>query len=173
MKLVKVVDQEGSNLVSDPINQKILLELVSSEQSIKALAEKFNLPTLNVWRRMQRMQKAKLIELIRTEKVGNIEKKLYRATATWYAPQQYFNFKPKDPNLREAFAIYSDIQNNLMAELTAFNDVPQEADAMDYSLFANMMAFVEVLSKPAAQTKIAKLKGELTKYQQLSGYPQK
>ncbi len=173
MKLVKIVDQEGSNLVSDPINQKILLELVSTEQSVKALAEKFNLPTLNMWRRMQRMQKAKMVELIRTEKVGNIEKKLYRATATWYAPQQYFNFKPKDPNLQEAFAIYSEIQNSLMQELTTLNEVPKNADAIDYSLFANMTAFASVSSKPATQAKIAKLKSELAKFQQGSGYLQK
>ena len=57
---------------------------------------------------MQKLQKAKLIELTATQKVGNLEKKLYRSTATYFAPQQYFNFTPKDPSLNEAFEIYNE-----------------------------------------------------------------
>ncbi len=170
MKLVKILDQEGTNLVSDPTNQNILRELVTAEQSVSQLAKKFNLPTLKLWRKMQKLLKANLVELTRTEKVGNIEKKFYRATATWYTPQQYFNFKPKDPNLQEAFDIYSNIQSLLMAEMSAFNDVPKQAEAMDYSLFANMQAFAECCSKPATQTKIAELKAKLAKFKAQSGY---
>jgi len=78
MKLVKIVDQKGANIVSDPLNQNILRELVSAERSASELAAKFNIPLLNLWRRMQKMEKANLIELTKTKKAGNIEKKLYR-----------------------------------------------------------------------------------------------
>ena len=40
MKLIKVLDQEGTNLVSDPTNQTILRELVTAEQSVSELAKK-------------------------------------------------------------------------------------------------------------------------------------
>jgi len=62
---------------------------------------------------MQRLLAANLVELSRTEKVGNIEKKLYRATATSYVPQKFLEFKPKDANLQEAFEIYSEIQKKI------------------------------------------------------------
>jgi DNA-binding Lrp family transcriptional regulator len=170
MKLVKIVDQKGANIVSDPLNQNILRELVSAERSASELAAKFNIPLLNLWRRMQKMEKANLIELTKTKKAGNIEKKLYRATATWYAPKEYFTFKPKDPYLQEAFNIYSDIQGHLMAEMTAFSDVPKDADPMDYSLFANMQAFAQVCSNPATQAKISELKEKLAIFREQNGY---
>lgn len=170
MKLVKVLDQEGTNLVSDSTNQTILRELVAADHSTSELAAKLNLPILNVWRRMQKMEKAKLVELTGTRKIGNIEKKLYRATATWYTPKEYFTFKPKDTDLQKAFEIYSEIQTSLMAEMAGFSDVPKDADAMDYSLFANMQAFAQVCNKPVTQTKIVKLGEELAKFKQARGY---
>jgi predicted ArsR family transcriptional regulator len=170
MKLVKIVDQEGASIVSDPVNQNILRELVSAERSASELAAKFNIPLLNIWRRIQKMEKASLIELTKTKKAGNIEKKFYRATATWYAPKEYFAFKPKDPNLQEAFKLYSDIQGLLMAEMSAFSDVPKDADPVDYSLFANMQAFAQVCNQPATQTKIAELKEKLAVFRQQNGY---
>jgi hypothetical protein len=60
MKLMKVLDQEGTNLLSDPTNQAILRELVTSERSISELAAQFNLPILNLWRRMQKLLKANM-----------------------------------------------------------------------------------------------------------------
>jgi hypothetical protein len=54
------------------------------------------------------------VELSKREKVGNIEKKLYRATATGFVPQNYFDFKPKDAHLHAAFGIYSEILKNTM-----------------------------------------------------------
>ena len=173
MKLVKLLDPESATLVSDPINQAILKELVKSEQSVSDLAPKLNLPTLKLWRRIQKLAKANLIELTRTEKIGNIEKKLYRSTATWFAPQQYFDFKPKDPDLKAAYEIYSDIQKNLMLKVSSFGDIPKEADPIDFSLYANMQAFAQVCGKPAIQAKIVELERELAKFTEQSGYLEK
>ncbi|MGD6851542.1 MAG: hypothetical protein ACQCN6_05720, partial [Candidatus Bathyarchaeia archaeon] len=80
------------------------------------------------------------------------------------APQQYFNFKPKNPKLKEAYEIYTNIQNNMMAHLSTFNEVPKDADPIDFSLFANMLVFAEVCGKPEVQEKIVALKEMLTKF---------
>lgn len=166
MKLIKLLDQESATIVTDPINQAILKELVKSEHSVSDLAPKLSLPTLKLWRRMQKLLKANLIELTKTEKVGNIEKKLYRATATWYAPQQYFDFKPKDPNLKVAYEIYSNIQKTMMTKISAFGDVPKDTDPIDFSLFANMQAFATVCGTPATQAKIVELEKRLIKFKE-------
>jgi hypothetical protein len=173
MKLVKLLDQEGTTTVSDPINQAILKELVNHQQSISELAQKLNLPPLKLWRRMQKLLKTNLVELTGTEKIGNIEKKLYRATATWYAPQQYFDFKPKDPHLQEAFEIYSNIQRSLMIEVSTFGDIPKDADPIDFSLYANMQAFATVCGKPATQAKITELQQKLATFKKEGGMLEK
>ena len=95
MKLAKFLNHESTALLSDPINQAMITQLVNSEYSISELSSKLNVPNLKLWRRMQKLAKANLVEVSRTEKVGNIEKKLYRATATWFGPQQFINFIQK------------------------------------------------------------------------------
>ncbi len=165
MKLVKFLDQKGTVLVSDPLNQTILKNLVMSEYSISELAVKLNMPTLKLWRRMQKLVKANFVELSSTEKVGNLEKKLYRATATGYIPQsQFLEFKPKDANLQEAFELYSDIQNKMMAIVSGFGDVPKDAYPIDYALFASMYAFAQVFKTPDIQIKIDELEKKLRAY---------
>jgi DNA-binding Lrp family transcriptional regulator len=164
MKLIKVMDKEGEKLVADPTNTTILRELVTAEQSAVDLAEKLKIPTLNVWRRMQKLQKAKLIEHTTTKKVGNLEKKLYRSTATYFTPQQYFNFTPKNPALTEAFDLYNQIQRKLMTQTAAYDDVPKDADPVDYAFFVNMIVFADVCSEPDVQAKIIELKKKLAKF---------
>ncbi len=166
MKLVKILDQEGTKIVSDPFNQVILKELVDKQQSISELSEKLNMPTLKLWRRIQKLLKADLIELVETQKVGNLERKLYRSTATWFAPQQYFNYQPKDATLKAAFEIYNDIQKRMMHEIAAFGEVPKTTDPTDYSIYANIQAFAQVCGKPEIQTKITELQKELEKFKE-------
>ncbi|NLF89294.1 winged helix-turn-helix transcriptional regulator [Candidatus Bathyarchaeota archaeon] len=74
MKLIRFLNQEGQNLISDPTNLTILRELVNTDLSVSDLAIKFNLPTLKVWRRIQKLEKAQLIELTGTQKNGNNSK---------------------------------------------------------------------------------------------------
>lgn len=169
MKLVKVLDQKTAPLVMDPLNQVILRELVTAQRSISDLAAQLNMPTLNIWRRMQKLQKADIVEQTATEKVGNIEKKLYRSTAAWFAPQQLFNYRPKDPNLKEAYEIYSNIQNTMVAVLSTCDEVPKDADPVDFSLFMNMQVFAEVCGKPEVQAKICSLKQKLAQFNQQRG----
>ena len=164
MKLIKFLDQKGTTLVSEPLNQTILKTLVTQERSVSDLSKELNQPTLKVWRKMQMLQRANLIEQTRTEKVGNIEKKLYRATATRYVPQQFLEFRPKDANLQEAFEIYSDIQKKIMAKVSAYNDIPA-AYPVDFALFASMQAFAQVCSDPATQKRLVELNEKLAKYE--------
>jgi DNA-binding Lrp family transcriptional regulator len=166
MKLVKLLDQEGATLVSDVINQNILRILVSSERSVSELSKTLNIPTLKLWRRIQKLRQANLIELTRTQKVGNLEKKLYRATATQYVPYQYFNYQPKDPNLEAAYKIYAEIQKQMMTATAAFGDVPNDTDPIDYTLFVQMQTFTQICGKPEIQTKIANLEQQLTKFKE-------
>jgi hypothetical protein len=170
MKTVKLLDQEGTSLIYDALNQAILLKLVAEEHSISELSAELSQPPLKLWRRMQKLAKANLVELTQTKKVGNLEKKMYRATAVWFTPYQYFNLKPKDPNLKEAFDIYSEMQKEMMTTLLTLGDIPKEADPSDFSLYANMHIFVQLCSKPATQTKISELEKKLAKFRQQSRY---
>ncbi len=169
MKLIKFLDQKGTLLVSDPLNQLILKSLVTSEYSSSELAAKLNMPTLKLWRRMQKLIKTNLVELSRTEKVGNLDKKFYRATATGYIPQQLIESKPKDLRLQEAFDLYSQIQNKMMTIVSGFGDVPKVANPVDYAMFASMYAFAEIFSEPKTQEKLLDLKKKLNEYQQQNG----
>ncbi|MCW4029375.1 MAG: winged helix-turn-helix domain-containing protein [Candidatus Bathyarchaeota archaeon] len=170
MKLLKILDSQSAKLVTDVINQAILKELVNQPQSVSDLTVKLNIPTLKLWRRIQKLQKANLIEQTGTQKKGNLEKKLYRSTATYFAPQQFLNFKPKNPQLTTAFEIYSEIQNILMTKMAAYNEVPQDADPVDYSLYANMVVFADICGQPRVQARIVELERELTKFKEQGGY---
>jgi hypothetical protein len=109
MKLVKMLDQEGTALVSDPINLSILTKLVTNELSITDLSTELNQPHLKIWRKMQKLLKANLVELTQTKKVGNIEKKITRQPPP---PSRLTIPLPKTqrPYSAKAYEIYSDIQ---------------------------------------------------------------
>lgn len=170
MKLVKFLDQKGTILVSDPLNQTILKNLVIAEYSVSELSQKLNVPTLKLWRRIQKLQNANLIELYRTEKVGNLEKKLYRASATGYMPQQqYLEFKPKNPNLQKAFEIYTAIQQEIMTKVAIYGEVPKDVNAVDFSFYVTMKAFVQIFREPTTRKNLEELSEKLLKYQQESG----
>jgi DNA-binding Lrp family transcriptional regulator len=165
MKLVKFLDQKGTVLVLDPLNQTLLKNLVMSESSISELAGKLNLPTLKLWRRMQKLLKANLIEVVRTEKVGNIEKKFYRATATGYIPEhQFLEFKPKDANLQEAFRIYTEIQNKIALKISALGEVPNGVDPIDFALFASIQAFAQICTDSTTHAEISKIEEKLRNF---------
>jgi hypothetical protein len=165
MKLVKFLDQKGTILVLDPLNQTVLKNLVVSESSISELAAKLNLPTLKLWRRMQKLLKANLIEVVRTEKVGNIEKKFFRATATGYIPQhQFLEFKPKDANLQEAFRIYTAIQNKIALKISALGEVPNGVDPIDFALFASIQSFAQICTDSTTRAEISKIEEHLRNF---------
>ena len=166
MKMVKVLDAEGTILVSDALNQIILQKLVTSPRSITELSRELHIPALKVWRRIQRLMKTKLVEVSGVEKIGNLEKKLYRATALRYdVPQQFFEPKLTDPNIQAAFGQYTKIQDEMITILSTFdNKIPEEGDPTDFAVYAVMQAFVEVFEKSTTQASIQEMKKMLARF---------
>ena len=164
MKTLRILNERETVIVTDTLNQLMLKELVDSEYSVTELSRKLNVPVLKLWRRMQKLLSAGMIELSSTIKVGNVEKKLYRATAARFASAQLFEFKPKDPRLLEAFEIYSDLNKEVMASYLKFGEIPKDVDPIDFGLYATMLAFTEVLGRPGAMGRISELSSKLDEY---------
>ena len=166
MKMVKILDAKSTVLVSDALNQIVLQKLVASELSITELSRELNVPVLKLWRRIQRLMAAKLVEVSGAEKVGNLEKKLYRATALKYdLPIQFFEPKLNDSTLEAAFGIYAKIQNEINASLSTFDkDIPKEGDPTDFAIYAHMQAFVNVFERTTTQISIQEMKQMLAEF---------
>ena len=164
MKLLRVLDAPSTTLVYDLHNQMILKELVESERSVTELAGKLNIPMVTLWKRMQKLLAANLVELSSIKKSGNLEKKLYRATSARFVPAQLLSFKPKDRHLTEASEIYSQIQNMGMKLLTQTYEIPKDADPSDYALYGNLLAFVQVSKMPEFERRVAELEKKLSAY---------
>jgi len=164
MKLLKVLDAPATALLNDLRNQTILKELVESECSVTELAGRLNIPMVTLWKKMQKLLAADLVEVAGVKRSGNLERKLYRATAARYVPAQLMNIKPKDPALLEASEIYSQIQAMGMKLLTQTYEVPKSTNPSDYAIYANLMAFVQVSRKPDFGRKIAELEEKLSEY---------
>jgi hypothetical protein len=113
---------------------------------------------------MQKLLAVDLIELSATKKSGNIEKKLYRATAANYVSAQLLDYKPKDPRLSEAFEFYSQIQQSMRALLSETYEIPKEADPIDFAIYANMRAFAQVCGRRDVQERISQLDRKLADY---------
>lgn len=165
MKLAKILDAHGTALASDVKNQLILKELVLSEHSVTELAEKLNIPTVTLWKRMQKLLSAGMIEVSKTKRSGNLEKKLYRAMAARYIPAEFLDLKPRDKRLSEAFEIYSQIQKVGMAFISHMNEIPEGADPVDYGIYVNMRAFAQIFGTPDFQLKVSELEETLSKYE--------
>lgn len=103
------------------------------------------------------------LQIEKGEVFGNLEKKLYRSTATYFAPPQIFNFTPKNPNLIEAYEIYNNIQKKMINQTANYGDIPQNTDPIDYAFYINMTIFAEVCSQPDIQKQIINLKQKLSK----------
>lgn len=165
MKIVRLLDQEETKAVSDLLNQTILRELVGSELSISSLAKRLEVPVLKVWRRVQRLESLRLVEVSRTRKSGNIETKLYRASAVRFVPNDFLSFKPRDPRLLEAFAIFSEFQGEYTRLVSELNEIPEGWDPVDYLFYASMRAFAEAHGQPQAWKKVSTLAQKLSEFQ--------
>jgi len=50
MKIIIILGETGSELLTDGLNQRIVKELVLNEYSVSDLARKLNSPLLKIWR---------------------------------------------------------------------------------------------------------------------------
>lgn len=165
MKIVRLLDQEETRAVSDLLNQTILRELVGSELSVTGLAKRLDVPVLKVWRRVQRLESLRLVEVSETRKSGNIQTKLYRASAARFVPNDFLSFKPSDPRLLDAFAIFSEFQGQYARLVSEFNEIPDGWDPVDYLFYASMRAFAQVHGQPQAWKKVSTLAEKLSEFE--------
>ena len=168
MKVLRVLDQAETRLLTDLLNQMILRELVLSERSVTGLARKLNSSTLKLWRRMQKLESAGLIEVSRVKRSGNIETKLYRAAAASYVPGQFLELKPRDPRLADALAVFTGFQRKVAALMMESKEVPEGSDPADYALYVSMRSFAQVYGEPKAQERISELKRKLDEFERPS-----
>jgi hypothetical protein len=166
MKMVKTLDAKGMALASDALNQIVLQKLVARPYSVSELSRELSIPALKLWRRIQRLSKAKLVEVTGAEKVGNLEKKLYRATALRYdVTPQFFKPKLNNPNLKAAFELYINIQKEVTKILSTFdNDIPKQGDPTDFAIYAHLQTFVQSFEKQSIQTNICQIKKMLANF---------
>jgi len=158
MKLVMVIDEKTSALFSDHVNRAIIRELIFSERSVSGLADIMKMQIVNVWRRVAKMQEAGIIRLSRTERVGNIEKKFYRATAILFVPAQPLNFEPKNENLKQALAIYTGFQMNLYKSMMS-TEIPDDADDLvDRAIYKELESFVKLTLNQETRDELEKIR---------------
>ena len=165
MKLSKVLSPSATALLSDLRTQRILRELVTSEYSVTELSGRLNIPPVTLWKKVQRLLAADLIELSSVKKAGNLERKMYRATAVNYYPAQFLPAAPKDPRLMRLFGIYSEIQKMTMALQAKDHEIPAGVDPIDFALYRGLRAFVDIHSSPEFQKRIVELDDELREYE--------
>ncbi len=166
MKMLKILDAKETLIVSDALNQLILHKLVMSPHSITRLSKEMNVPALKLWRRIQRLMKAKLVEVTGVEKTGNLEIKLYRATALRYdVSQKFFGPEINNADIKAAFEIYATIQNDMNEVLKTFDaDIPTESDPTDFAIYALMQAFVQTFDKATTKQSIHEMKDKLSNF---------
>src|ERR1700691_1298549 len=113
MKRVLLVNEKQSHLLHDPINRRIMEELVHAERSVSELAKITKVPVVKVWRRVQALRKEALIEQTRSQQVGNLEKKMFRASALRYASKGPSWLKPKNASIIAAQQIRAQIRREI------------------------------------------------------------
>jgi DNA-binding Lrp family transcriptional regulator len=169
MILVKVLDAQTTALISDLRSQLILRELVASEYSVTELSNRLNIPAVTLWKRMQKFEAAGLVEVTAVKKSGNLERKMYRATAANFVPFQMLSSRPKDRRLSEAFDVYSEIQKMALALQSQSFNIPEGTNPVDYAQYVGMKSMVVLQKAPDFQRKIVELGRKLSEYESKSG----
>ncbi|MHB8566961.1 MAG: hypothetical protein ACYC7D_12260 [Nitrososphaerales archaeon] len=164
MKRLVILDERGSLLLSDALNQRIIRQLVLSPFSTTELSRKLGISPVKTWRRVSKLLEARLIELCKVDHVGNLEKKLYRASAIRYVPLEFLHFEPKSKPLKEAYKSYLEIQQEGMKNILGSNEIPQSAvvDPIDYGVYADLKDYCRVLRNPRTQAILRHLDRQLS-----------
>lgn len=164
MNRLMILDENGLSLLSDFLNQRIVRELVLSPYSTTELSRKLRMPPVKVWRRVSKLLEARIIEQEKLEHIGNLEKKVYRATALKYVPHEFLHFEPKSKSLKEAYKSYVEIQQEIMKDIAVSNEIPLSAsmDPIDYGVYADLKGFCRIMLSSLTQAKIQRLDKQLT-----------
>lgn len=173
MKRVMILDQAGSLLLSDVLNQRIVRHLVISPYSSSELSRKIGVSAVKTWRRISKLLGAKIVEQCEVERIGNLEKKIYRATALRFIPAEFLNFEPKNKELRDAYKIYSEITNESLKRTLSSNEIPESMafDAVDYGVYTDLKNFCRNLLDPKTQSILKRLENKLSECKQFEVLP--
>ncbi len=166
MKTVIIMDDRASELLLDGLNQRVVRELVFSEYGIAELSRKLNVPPLKIWRRIQKLVDAKVVEVARVDTIRNLEKKIYRATATNFVARQFLDLKPKDRALGNAFRTYLEIQGQLMRRVSSLADIPKGVDPIDFTIYAAVKSYCQVFLDPKLEEKLRRLERDIAEFEQ-------
>ncbi len=163
MKRVMILGQIGTSLLSDTLNQRIVRELVLYAYSTTELSRKLRMSPVKVWRRVSKLLEAGILEQSKVDYIGNLEKKIYRASALRYIPVSFLDFEPKNKDLREAYKSYLEIQKESMKDLAASNEIPPSLsmDPIDYGVYAELKTFCRVMLGPKTQAILKRLDRQL------------
>jgi len=169
-----ILDENGTLLLSDVLNQRIVRELALSPYSTTELSRKLAIPPVKAWRRVSKLLAARIIEQDKLEHVGNLEKRVYRATALKYLPQEFLHFEPKSKSLKEAHNSYVEIQQEIMKDIAVSNEIPRSSsmDPIDYSVYADLKGFCRTMLSSRTQAKIQRLEKQLADCKEFEVLPQ-
>lgn len=159
-----MLDQKGSFLLSDLLNQRIVRELVISQYSTSELSRKLGMSPVKIWRRVSKLLDAGILEQSKVDHVGNLEKKVYRATALKYVPISFLDFEPKNKNLKQAYKSYLEVQRESMKDLSTNNEIPSslDVDLIDYGVYVDLKNFCRIMLNPKIQSILKRVDKELS-----------
>lgn len=149
-----VVDGSASVLLQDPLNQRIIRQLVASELSVRKVSKMLDQPPLKVWRRIQSLRARGLVEESRVVHVRNLEVKMYRATAARYVLRGSMDYEPKGETLKQAYGLFSSIQSEIMGVLRGYDPIPSDADPIDFCVATDLYAYAKLLTREDVQRKL-------------------
>ncbi|MDG6909376.1 MAG: helix-turn-helix transcriptional regulator [Nitrososphaerota archaeon] len=168
MKRLHVLEAEDAGLLDDSLNARVVRELVFADRSVAELSKKLDVPMVKMWRRIAKLTRAGVIEQTGSKRIRNLESKVYRARAPKYVSKRALDLEPRGKAVREAYALYSDIQQDISKALSRFEEVPERLDPADFAAFADMHAFCRVLLHPDTRQKLLVLREKLSRMEGLS-----
>lgn len=168
MKRLHVLEEGSAAMLDDSLNVKIVRELVFADRSVAELSKKFDVSMVKMWRRIAKLTKAGLVEQTGSKRIRNLESKVYRAKALRYVSKRALSFEPQGKAVKEAYALYSGIQQDIMKVLSRFEEIPGKFDPADFAAFADMHAFCHVLLHPDTRQKLLELRERLSHIEGLS-----
>jgi DNA-binding Lrp family transcriptional regulator len=127
-------------------------ELVFSECAIAELSRKLSMPPLKIWRRIQKLVEAKIVESQGSRMRNTREEGLSRE-GHQLRPRTVSRPKTNNERLGKAFKTFLEVQRELMNRLSAFSDIPKGENPTDYAICASAKSFCQLFLDPDLETK--------------------
>lgn len=163
MKRIMVVDGRTSAILQDPLNQRILRQLVASELSVKKISRILDEPSLKIWRRIRSLKGKGLVEEAGVLRVRNLDVKLYRATAARYISRDSLDYEPEEVTLKQAYALFRAIQSEILDVLYRYDPVPANVNPIDFCVATDLYAYAKVMTREDTQRKLSAMLSLLEK----------